>query len=108
MRIANVYNNNILAGQLIEENDQSYTFYYDTDYYNDRSQPAISLTLPKINRKYHSSDLFPFFTNLLSEGINKRVQLQKYRLDEKDDFGLLVRTAHNDTIGSITVKEVES
>lgn len=105
MRIANIYNNHVLAGQLIEENDKSYTFVYDIDYYNDDTKPAISLTLPKTTKRYHSNVFFPFFANLLSEGVNKQVQLQKYRLDEKDDFGLLVQTAQYDTIGSITVKE---
>ncbi|MDR2916902.1 MAG: HipA N-terminal domain-containing protein [Tannerella sp.] len=106
MRIANVYNNKILAGQLIEEDDQSYTFLYDTDYYNDGNRNPVSLTLPKTTKEHHSKDLFPFFFNLLSEGVNKQVQVQKYRLDENDDFGLLVRTAQYDTIGSITVKEI--
>ncbi|MDR1201256.1 MAG: HipA N-terminal domain-containing protein [Tannerellaceae bacterium] len=106
MRIANVYSNNIPAGQLIEEDDRSYTFRYDNDYYNDSSKSAISLTLPKTAKEYHSKDFFPFFANLLSEGVNKQVQLQIYKLDEKDEFGLLVRTAQYDTIGSITVKEV--
>lgn len=108
MRIANVYNNHILAGQLIKEDDGSYTFRYDTNYYNDSSKSAISLTLPKITREYHAEYLFPFFSNLLSEGVNKQVQLQQYRLDENDEFGLLVQTAQYDTIGSITVKEIRN
>ena len=108
MRIANVFNNKILAGRLIEEDDLSYTFIYDSDYYDDHSRSAISLTLPKTRREYHSKDFFPFFSNLLSEGVNKRVQLQAFRLDEKDEFGLLVQTAQYDTIGSITVKEIIS
>lgn len=106
MRIANIYNSHILAGQLIEENDGSYTFLYDNDYYNDSRKFAISLTLPKTMKEYHSNVFFPFFANLLSEGVNRQVQLQKYKLNENDDFGLLVQTAQYDTIGSITVKEV--
>lgn len=106
MRIANVYNNRILAGRLIEEDDRSYTFLYDTAYYYDSNKSAISLTFPKTTKEYHSKDFFPFFANLLSEGINKQVQLQRYKLDEKDDFGLLVQTAQYDTIGSITVREI--
>ncbi|MDL2303765.1 HipA N-terminal domain-containing protein [Bacteroides sp. OttesenSCG-928-D19] len=106
MRIANVYNNHILAGQLIEEDGRFFTFLYDTDYYNDGTKSAISLTLPKTSKQYHSKVLFPFFANLLSEGTNKQIQLRKYKLDEKDEFGLLVKTAQYDTIGSITVKEI--
>ena len=106
MKIVNVYNNNILAGHLIEEDDKSYTFLYDTYYYNDSSKPAISLTFLKTKKEYHSKFLFPFFFNLLSEGANRRVQLLEYKIDEKDDFSLLVKTAQYDTIGSITVKEI--
>ena len=105
MRIANIYNNHILAGQLIES-EGTYTFVYDDYYYNDTSRAAISLTLPKTEKEYHSENLFPFFANLLSEGVNKQVQLKRYRLDEEDLFGLLLRTAQYDSIGSITVKEV--
>ena len=106
MRIANVYNNNILAGRLTEKDDRSYSFVYEADYYRDDTMPAISLTLPKTTKEYYSRDFFPFFSNLLSEGANKQVQLNKYRLDEKDDFSLLVLTAQYDSIGSITVKEI--
>lgn len=105
MRIASVYNNKVLAGQLIENDDRSYVFKYDAGYYADNTKPAISLTFPKTRKEYHSTVFFPFFANLLSEGVNKKIQLQIYRLDENDDFGLLVRTAQYDTIGSITVKE---
>lgn len=96
----------LLAGQLIEDDDRSYTFLYDTDYYNDNTKSAISLTLPKTSKRYYSKVLFPFFSNLLSEGTNKQVQLRKYKLDEKDEFGLLVQTAQYDTIGSVTIKEI--
>ena len=106
MRVANVYNNKILAGQLIEEDDRSYTFLYDNDYCNDMRCPSISLNLPKTTKEYHSTYFFPFFSNLLSEGANKQVQLQAYRIDENDEFSLLMKTAQYDTIGSITVKEI--
>ncbi|MDF9828814.1 HipA N-terminal domain-containing protein [Parabacteroides sp. PF5-6] len=107
MRVANVYNNKVLAGQLIEEDNRTYTFRYDPVYYSDSDKSAISLTLPKTMEPYHSTDLFPFFSNLLSEGVNRQVQLQVYQLDEKDEFGLLVKTAEYDSIGSITVKEIQ-
>ena len=108
MRVANIYNNKILAGKLIEGDDRSYTFRYNDDYYNDSSKSAISLTLPKTKKEYHSETFFPFFSNLLSEGANKKIQLRAYKLDEKDEFGLLVKTARYDTIGSITVSEIIS
>ena len=106
MRVAKVYNDKFLAGQLIEEDDKSYTFMYDNDYCNDIRKSSISLTLPKTTKEYRSKNFFPFFSNLLSEGVNKQIQIQIYKIDENDEFGLLVKTAKYDTIGGITVKEV--
>jgi len=105
MRVANVYLNKILAGQLIEENNKSYVFYYDDAYFNNKGQPAISLTLSKKKKEYRSAVLFPFFFNLLSEGVNKQLQLQHFKIDENDYFGLLLATTKYDTIGPITITE---
>jgi HipA-like protein len=108
MRKAVVYRNGVLAGILIEENRRSYTFRYDDVYFNDSNKPAISLTLPKAQREYYSEFLFPVFFNMLSEGANRKLQCTQLRIDEEDDFGLLMATAQFDTIGAITVKPVSS
>jgi serine/threonine-protein kinase HipA len=44
---------------------------------------------------------------MLSEGVNKQVQVQKYKIDGNDFFSLLLATAHEDTIGAITVKPIK-
>lgn len=105
MRQALVYRNNILAGILIEDN--GYTFRYNDDYFNDRDKPAISLTMPKTNHEYKSDNLFSFFYNMLSEGVNKRIQSRQFKIDENDHFGLLLASAHTDTIGAVTVRALE-
>ena len=47
------------------------------------------------------------FFHLLPEG-NNRVQLcRAFRLDLEDDFGLLLQIAKHDTIGAITIQEIE-
>ena len=104
MRKAEVYRNGILAGTLIEENRNSYIFRYNNAYYIDEQQPAISLTIPKSKRQYRSEYLFPFFFNMLSEGMNKKLQTILLKIDDKDNFGLLLATARCDTIGAITIK----
>lgn len=101
-----IYRNGILAGTLTEENRQQYVFMYDEKYFSDASKPAISLTLPKTQIEYISEFLFPFFFNMLSEGVNRKLQCTQLRIDEEDDFGLLAATAQNDTIGAITVKPI--
>ena len=64
---------------------------------------AQFLELPKTNQEYHSTHLFPFFYNMLAEGVNKQLQSRLFRIDEEDAFGLLLATAKTDTIGAITV-----
>ena len=104
MRKAEVYRNEILAGTLTEESRTSYLFRYDDNYFYDSNCPAISLTLPKSQQQYNSEYLFPFFYNMLSEGVNKKLQSIQLKIDEEDSFGFLIATAQYDTIGAITVK----
>ena len=104
MRAIEIYRNGTLAGTLTEESRQHFIFRYDDKYFNDTSKPAISLTLPKTRKEYSSEFLFPFFFNMLSEGVNRRLQSTQLRIDEEDHFGLLMATAQYDTIGAITVK----
>ncbi|MCK5170970.1 MAG: HipA N-terminal domain-containing protein [Bacteroidales bacterium] len=106
MRKAKVHRNGELAGELIQENIKSYIFRYSDSYYSNDSLPAISLTLPKSQQEYKSEFLFPFFFNMLSEGVNRRLQSRQLKIDEKDYFGLLLETAKYDTIGAITIKPV--
>jgi len=107
MRRAEVYRNNILAGILSEADSGSFTFIYDSGYYNDNLKPGISLTMPKTQLTYTSEHLFPYFYNMISEGTNRVVQSKQLRIDEKDFFGLLLATAQYDTIGAITVKQID-
>lgn len=106
MRSIEVYRNGIFAGHLIEQNRTHYIFRYDERYYLDDSFPAISLTLPKTQLEYESEFLFPFFFNMLSEGVNRDLQSILLRIDEEDHFGLLAATAQVDSIGAITVKTI--
>ena len=63
-RKAKVYNHNILAGLLIEE-EEGYVFEYDKKY----SGPPISLTMPTSVEKYCFESFPPFFDGLLPEGV---------------------------------------
>lgn len=100
-----VYYNGVLAGYLKQLTPEDYRFTYTDDYMNDPSLPSISLTLPKKRREHQSALLFSFFAGLLSEGINKEIQCRLLKIDEEDDFTRLLKTAGDDTIGAITVKE---
>lgn len=104
MRKAKVYRNKEFVGEVIQENTKSYIFRYSDSYFSNDSLPAVSLTLPKTQQEYKSEFLFPFFFNMLSEGVNRKLQSRQLKIDEKDYFGLLLETAKYDTIGAITLK----
>src|SRR3972149_3829761 len=109
MRKAEVYRNKRLAGILTEEQPgRNYTFRYTDTYFADKDKPAISLTLPKTQQEYHSEFLFPFFSNMLSEGANRKLQSQLLKIDERDDFGIMLATAQYDTVGAVTVKPMDT
>ncbi len=93
-----------LAGR-IEERSDGYRFAYEAEYLALPGTHAISLTLPKRSEPFTSAVLFPFFFGLLAEGILKDTQCRKLKLDENDHFGRLLKTAHGDTIGDVTVVE---
>jgi len=105
MAKAEIYNNGILAGILEKKGPADYHFVYDNTYWINPSLSAISLTLPKTRQTYQSPTLFSFFAGLLAEGINKDIQCRLLKIDEQDDFTRLLKTAGDDTIGAITVKE---
>jgi serine/threonine-protein kinase HipA len=63
--------------------------------------------MPKSQQVYQSDCLFPFFFNMLSEGVNRQLQTRHLKIDEEDHFSLLLATAKTDTIGPITLSEIK-
>ena len=103
-RMGRVYCGGRLAGR-ISEVPEGYEFAYDAAYLADSEAPAVSLTLPKQSTPHSARVLFPFFYGLLAEGVLKTTQCRNLRVDEDDHFGRLLKTAHADTIGDVTVVE---
>lgn len=103
MRTGQVYYKNQLAGTLSQRDNGSFIFCYHEQWFNDSSKPSISLTLPKDKIEFQSSTLFPFFFNLIPEGVNKRLICSKKRIDLDDYFGILLEVAGGDTIGAVKV-----
>lgn len=108
MREAVVKRNGEVVGFLKEESRSSYIFTYDDGWFRNAAKPPVSLTLPKTKKTFKSEYLFPFFFNMLSEGVNKKLQSIQLKIDEDDSFGLLLATAQSDTIGAITVHPMEN
>ena len=107
MRCCNVLVNGIQAGVLTEyDNPRKYTFKYKEDYRQNNGQP-VCLAMPVTVQTYISEYLFPFFSNLLSEGENRTLQASLLHIDRDDDFGILLATAQYDTVGNVTVKPID-
>ena len=106
MRQAEVYTNKCMAGILTETDDGKYIFRYNDSYLLDKNRQPYHYHFLKVNRNLLPILFFPSFYNMLSEGANKTIQCQTLKIDEDDVFGLLLATAHSDTIGAITVKKI--
>lgn len=100
-----VYINGSPAGVLEKKEGGGFRFTYYKEYLDIPSNPSVSVTLPKENQVHESDFMFPFFSGLLAEGINKEIQCRLLKIDENDDFTRLLRTAGDDTIGAVTIKE---
>lgn len=104
-RSAHVFYNGKLAGILTKAGN-GYRFAYDETYLDTTGSRPVSITLPLRKEAYESDLLFPLFVNMLSEGANKRIQCRMLKIDENDYFSLLLATTMDDSIGPITVKEI--
>ena len=102
MRQCKVFVHDEEAGLLQETDDMGYVFSYTQGYKGD----AVCLAMPVRDKPYESDYLFPFFFNMLSEGENRQIQSMVLHIDENDDFGILLATAQEDTIGAVTVKPI--
>lgn len=103
MRQCKVFVHDIEAGILQETDDRQYIYTYNDRYEGD----PVCLAMPVRREPYHCAHLFPYFFNMLSEGANRQTQSQLLHIDENDDFGILLATAQEDTIGAVTVKPIE-
>jgi serine/threonine-protein kinase HipA len=108
MRQALIFFKNEEAGILTQYDDGSFLFRYHPAWIANPAKKSISLTLPKEAHEFHAPHLFPFFYNMLPEGSNKLVVCTLNRIDKKDDFGLLMTVAKQDSIGAVTVLKIEN
>lgn len=104
-RSARVFYNGQPAG-ILTKTGKVYRFAYDELYLLIPGSRPVSITMPLRKEVYESELLFPVFVNMLSEGANKRIQCRMLKIDEQDYFGLLLATTIDDSIGPITVKEI--
>ena len=103
-----VYFNDTKAGVLTDQHPgRGYSFQYCVGYLKS-SLPSISTTLPKRADAYYSEHIFPFFSNMLPEGANRRVICRSLKIDENDYFGLLEAMSDKDFIGAVNVRNIDN
>lgn len=106
MKQAQIFRNETMVGLLSKIDDGTYSFKYSNDYLESDNPLNISVNFPLRTEAFISEELFAFFFNMLSEGNVKKAQCRNMKIDENDSFERLLKTAHDDVIGSITVKEI--
>lgn len=103
MRKANVYMYDLFAGTLIED-ENGYSFTYDTLYLKSDKAEPISLTFPLSNNKYKSNVMFSFFDGLIPEGWLLEIAEKNWKLNPRDRMGLLIKCCR-DCIGAVSILE---
>ena len=104
MKQAIVFLRNIKAG-ILTEDENGYTFEYNTEYLSTANAEAISLTLPLSNRPYHDKVLFPFFDGSIPEGWLLDIAEKNWKIDTRDRMSLLLACC-KDCIGAVGVEPV--
>ncbi|MHA8081845.1 HipA N-terminal domain-containing protein [Aquirufa sp. A-Brett2-15D] len=108
MRKATILYKSEPAGILSQLDNGSFHFSYLETWLDDEIKPAISLTMPKKKKEFKSPHLFPLFFHLLPEGANKQAVCKFKKIDPSDHFGILLNTARFDTIGAITLEQINA
>ena len=106
MKLKVIYKGKQLAGFLWRD-EMGYHFEYDDAFIEDVTTRPISVNMSKSQKTYHSKELFHYFKSILSEGENREQICKALSIDPSDDWSLLVLTCQYDTIGAITVKNIE-
>lgn len=101
MKQAKIYNHNLFAG-ILTEDENGYTFQYDADYLLSDEAEAISLTMPLTEKVYNEKILFPFFDGLIPEGWLLDIAEKSWKINRRDRMALLLACC-KDCIGSVSV-----
>ena len=103
MRQCKVFVHDVEAGLLQQTDHRQYIYTYTKGY----AGAPVCIAMPVRTEPYRSAHLFPYFFNMRSEGANRQTQSQLLHIDENDDFGILLATAQEDTIGAVTIKPID-
>jgi serine/threonine-protein kinase HipA len=85
----------------VEETGSGYRFSYDPDFID--AGHSIAVSFPLQAKPFESVRLFPFFEGLLPEGSYKEIVCRTIKIDEDDNFGLLIH-ACKDCVGAVSIE----
>ena len=105
MKQAKIIMHNQLAG-ILTEDENGYTFIYDSPYLANTTAEPISLTLPLVDKPYISNVLHPFFDGLIPEGWLLDIAEKNWKIDNRDRMSLLLACC-KDCIGAVSVQPFE-
>lgn len=106
MKQGKVFVHDRYAG-LLTEDDEGFTFVYDTAYLSTATAEVVSLTLPLSEKPYRSSVLFPFFDGLIPEGWLLNIAENSWKINQRDRMSLLLACC-KDCIGAVSVVPAET
>lgn len=105
MKQAEIFMYNKLAGMLTED-ENGFTFQYNSDYLNSEDSEAISLTMPLKSESYKDKVLFPFIDGLIPEGWLLDIAERSWKINQRDRMSLLL-VCCKDCIGAVSVIPVK-
>ncbi|MDY5491550.1 MAG: HipA N-terminal domain-containing protein [Prevotella sp.] len=105
MKRAKIFMYDRYAG-LLTEDENGFTFAYDTAYMEQEGIEAISLTMPLREAPYKDKVLFPFFDGLIPEGWLLGIAERSWKINQRDRMSLLLACC-KDCIGAVSVVPYE-
>lgn len=105
MKRAKIFMYDLYAG-LLTEDENGFTFAYDTAYMEQEGAEAISLTMPLRDEPYKDKVLFPFFDGLIPEGWLLGIAERSWKINQRDRMSLLLACC-KDCIGAVSVVPYE-
>ncbi len=90
---------------ILTEDENGYTFQYDSDFLVADNAEAVSLTLPLTDKPFRDKVLFPFFDGLIPEGWLLDIAERNWKIDSRDRMSLLMACCR-DCIGAVGVEPI--
>ena len=103
MRMADIFFKEQRAG-ILREDENGYSFIYDSDYLQTPGARPVSRTLPLRSEAYVGKTLFAFFDGLIPEGWLLNFAVTNWKVNPNDRMGLLLCCC-KDCIGAVSVAE---